>query len=154
MSNVEKLELKPGEKIVVDGSGLILGRLASKVAKLLLEGYHVDVINVEKVVISGKRESIFREYEEFLEIKSKINPKYTPVHFRRPDLFFKRVVRGMLPRKKPRGINALRRLKAYIGTPEKIEGKKVSFPDASSERLKSGFITLSELAKRFGWKGE
>lgn len=150
---MSSLSLVPKEKLVIDGSGLILGRLASKVAKFLLEGYEVSVINVEKVVISGKRDSIFKEHEKFLEIKSKVNPKYTPRHYRRPDNLFRATVRGMLPRKKPKGKDAFGRLKVFIGSPEKIEGKKIEVPEASSERLKSSFITLGELAKRFGWKG-
>jgi len=115
----------PKEKLVIDGSGLILGRLASKVAKFLLEGYEVSVINIEKVVISGKKDSIFKEHEKFLEIKSKVNPKYTPRHYRRPDNMFRATVRGMLPRKKPKGKVALSRLKVFIGSPGNIEGKKI-----------------------------
>ena len=38
---------------VVDAEGAILGRLASKVAKRLLSGEIVDVVNVEKIVISN-----------------------------------------------------------------------------------------------------
>ena len=38
---------------VVDAEGAILGRLASKVAKRLLTGETVDIVNVEKIVISG-----------------------------------------------------------------------------------------------------
>jgi large subunit ribosomal protein L13 len=143
----------PKEKLVIDGSGLILGRLASKVAKFLLEGYEVSVINIEKVVVSGKRDSIFKEHEKFLEIKSKVNPKYTPRHYRRPDNMFRATVRGMLPRKKPKGKVAFGRLKVFIGSPGNVKGKKVEIPEASSERLKSSFITLGELAARFGWKG-
>lgn len=149
MSN---LSLVPKESITIDGTGLILGRLASRVAKLLLEGYVVNITNIEKVVVSGKRSSIFEEYEKFLEIKSKVNPKYTPRHYRRPDNIFRATVRGMLPREKTKGKEALKRLKVFIGSPLHIEGKIVDLPDASSERLKSSFITLKELAVRFGWK--
>jgi len=150
---LSSLSLVPKEKLVIDANGLILGRLASKVAKLLLEGYDVTVINAENIVVSGKRDSIFREYEQFLEKKSKVNPKYTPRHYRKPDNLFRATVRGMLPRKKPKGKTAFSRLKVFIGSPEKIEGKKINVPEASSERLKSSFITLGELAARFGWKG-
>jgi len=41
---------------VIDAKGLILGRLASKVAKqLLLEDKKIYVVNAEKAVISGSR---------------------------------------------------------------------------------------------------
>jgi large subunit ribosomal protein L13 len=146
------LSLVSKESITIDGTGLILGRLASRVAKLLLEGYVVNVTNVEKVVVSGKRSSIFEEYEKFLEIKSKVNPKYTPRHYRRPDNIFRATVRGMLPRERTKGKEALKRLKVFIGSPLHIEGKIVDLPDVSSKRLKSSLITLKELAVRFGWK--
>jgi large subunit ribosomal protein L13 len=45
-------------KVVIDAEGAILGRLSTNVAKRLLQGETVDVVNVEKIVISGKPESI------------------------------------------------------------------------------------------------
>jgi len=45
------LEVK--REIVVDATGQVMGRLASIIAKLLLLGYKVHVVNVEKAVLSG-----------------------------------------------------------------------------------------------------
>ena len=42
---------------VVNAEGLILGRMSSKVAKKLLNGEEVVIINAEKTVISGKTKS-------------------------------------------------------------------------------------------------
>ena len=42
------------EVLYVDASDQVLGRLASHVAKLLLNGYKVVVFNAEKVAISPK----------------------------------------------------------------------------------------------------
>ena len=47
--------------IVVDGTNLIAGRLASNVAKLLRKGNRVSVINCDKIMMSGKRASIVGE---------------------------------------------------------------------------------------------
>jgi len=50
---------------IIDGEGLILGRLASEVAKKLLKDKdkRVAIVNAERVVISGAKETIFREYK-------------------------------------------------------------------------------------------
>ncbi|MEM4269848.1 MAG: uL13 family ribosomal protein, partial [Candidatus Caldarchaeum sp.] len=47
---------------VVNAEGYRLGRLASKVAKLLLEGHRVKVFNAEKALITGSRSSILEHY--------------------------------------------------------------------------------------------
>jgi ribosomal protein L13 len=41
--------------IVIDASGSIMGRLASSVAKSLLNGEEVHVINAEEAVISDRK---------------------------------------------------------------------------------------------------
>ena len=51
-------------KINIDAENAILGRLCTEVAKYLLEGHAVNILNCEKVVISGKKHSILREYRE------------------------------------------------------------------------------------------
>ena len=52
--------------IIVNAKGLILGRLASNVAKLLLQGETVIILNAEKAAISGKKQQIVQEAKEFL----------------------------------------------------------------------------------------
>ena len=83
--------------IVVDGTNLIAGRLASNVAKLLRKGNRVTIVNCDKIMMSGKKFSIIGEYEEFLKINSIINYKHGPKHPRRPDTIISRMIRGMLP---------------------------------------------------------
>ncbi|RLI06236.1 50S ribosomal protein L13, partial [Candidatus Bathyarchaeota archaeon] len=41
------------KRSVIDASGLILGRMASIVAKRLLEGEQIEIVNAEKAVVSG-----------------------------------------------------------------------------------------------------
>ena len=53
---------------VIDANGLILGRLASTVAKRLLSGdEEIHIVNAEKAVISGSRASTLRDYRETRE---------------------------------------------------------------------------------------
>ena len=41
--------------MIVDANNLVLGRMATHVAKELLKGEKVDIVNCEKVVVSGSR---------------------------------------------------------------------------------------------------
>jgi large subunit ribosomal protein L13 len=139
--------------IIVDAKGLILGRLASNVAKLLIQGETVIIINAEKAAISGKKQHIVQEAKTFLEVG---HPGKGPLHPRRPDRIVSRTVRGMLPRRKPKGIEAYKRLRVYLGAPLEFENKNVqTIPEASADKLKSPYITVGELAKEIGrWTPE
>lgn len=141
------------EHIVIDASNHILGRLASFVAKKLLEGYRVSVVNAERAVIScTSRKAVVREWKEFLEVGQY---RMGPFHPRRPDRIFRKAVRGMLPRRTDRGRKAYRRLKTYIGVPEDLSNvEKLQVPEAKADKLRCRVITLGELAKEIGWRGE
>ncbi|MEM2994557.1 MAG: 50S ribosomal protein L13 [Candidatus Bathyarchaeia archaeon] len=137
---------------IIDADGLILGRMASTIAKRLLKGEEIIIINAEKAVLSGKRESKIREAKEFLEVGY---PRKGPFHYRRPDKILRKAIRGMLPYKQPKGKQAYKRLKVFIGVPETFKNQKIeTLADAQAEKLKCPFITLGELAKEIGWKGE
>ncbi len=43
--------------ITINADGLILGRMASKIAKRLLNGERIIIVNAEKAILSGKRNS-------------------------------------------------------------------------------------------------
>jgi len=59
------------EKILyVDASNQVLGRLASTVAKKLLEGYKVIIVNSEKAVLSGERNRVIEGYKNILKAKT------------------------------------------------------------------------------------
>lgn len=138
--------------LVVDGTNQIAGRLSSHVAKLLLEENRVSIINCEKIMISGSRSNILKEYRDFLEIGSIINPKHGPFHPRRPDTIITRMIRGMLPRKKPSGQAAHKRLRAYIGSPKELRSfEKTQFEKAKISRSSSSYMTMAELGRTVGW---
>ena len=52
-------------QIVIDGKGHLLGRLASTVAKQLLNGQHIVVVRCEALNISGE---FFRSKRRVLEL--------------------------------------------------------------------------------------
>ncbi|MHC3128675.1 MAG: 50S ribosomal protein L13 [Candidatus Bathyarchaeota archaeon] len=138
--------------IIIDAKGLILGRMASIIAKRLLQGESVIVLNAEKTALSGKRLQIVKEAKTFLEVG---HPRKGPFHQRRPDRIVRRTIRGMLPRRKPKGMQAFKRLKVYLGAPLEFKDKKIqTILEASAEKLKSPYITVGELAKEIGWSPE
>ena len=150
-----KANAKPGAPIVVDATNLIVGRMASKVAKLLLDGHHVVVVNSEKALVSGSRLNIVTTQLKRLEIASVVNPEYNPHHHREPNKMLHRTIRGMIPRKKPHGIAAMKRLRAYLGTPESYKSvEKTVFEDAQATKPLPMYMTLGEVASAIGWKSE
>ncbi len=143
-------------ELVVDGSGMILGRLASIVAKKLLEGYRVYVLNAEKIVVSGDPVKLKQFYKRtILGVKSHYSHRLRPKRPRSPTRLFKHAVKGMLPKHNRRGRDALKRLKVYIGVPSDLAGKEVvSFKEAAKERLSGKYIELGTIARELGWRVE
>jgi large subunit ribosomal protein L13 len=138
--------------VYVDATNQVAGRLSSKVAKLLISGRKVVVVNAEKSLISGSRTSVMRQWQEKLEISSHVNPIYGPIHPRRPDNILKRMVRGMVPRKKPKGDMAMKRLRVYVGLPQDVDAAKLTqFKDAAASRPIPVYVTMKELSKTLGW---
>jgi len=136
------------QAVVIDAKGLILGRMASVVAKRLLQGETIIIVNAEKAAISGKRLSRVREAKEFLQVG---HPGKGPYHPRRPDTIVQRTIRGMLPRKEPKGQQAYKRLKVFPGIPQELKDEKCqTIPEANAERLKCPYITVGELAQEIG----
>jgi len=152
VSKQENVQVKKDEHIVVDGTNLIAGRLSSHAAKLLLNGKRVSIVNCENIMISGTRSNIIKEYKDFLEISSIIHPDHGPFHPRRPDTIISRMIRGMLPRKKPSGKTAHSRLRAYIGTPKQLKSlKKIQFDKAKITRPSANYTPMEDLDRTIGW---
>ena len=135
---------------LVNAEGLIVGRMCSKVAKRLLNGEEVIILNAEKAVFSGKKKAKVLEAHIFLEVGA---PVRGPFHYRRPDRFLRKTVRGMVPYKQPKGKNAYKRLKVFMGIPIELKDQQmITFEEASSANLKGPHFTLGELAKEIGWR--
>jgi large subunit ribosomal protein L13 len=135
--------------IVLDADGLILGRMCSMIAKKLLTGEQVVVVNAEKAVLSGRKKSKVLEAHVFLEVGK---PVTGPFHYRRPDRILRRTVRGMLPFKQPKGKQAYKRLKVFLGQPDELKDQKtVTLKNAQAKKLTCPYFTLGEFAKEIGW---
>lgn len=136
---------------VIDASGLILGRLSSIVARRLLDGETIAIVNAERTIVSGSKVKTFADY---LQSRQRGIKEQGPYYPRRPDRILKRTVRGMLPYKRQRGRDALSRLKVYVGVPEMLDCETMSGLDgASMMRLStSKYIELGELSRKLGGK--
>ena len=134
---------------VVNGEGLILGRMCSRIAKRILNGEQIVIVNAEKIVISGKKKSKIAEAKEFLDVGA---PERGPFHSRRPDRIVRKTVRGMVPWKQPKGKVAYKRLKVYLGVPEEFKDQEMETDIyAQASKLKGPHFTLGELAVQVGW---
>jgi len=134
---------------IINADGLILGRMASNIAKRLLNGEQIIVVNAEKAIISGKKKSKVNEAKVFLEVGG-VNRG--PFHYRRPDRIVRKAVKGMLPIRQPKGKNAYKRLKAFIGIPDDFKAQKMeSMDETHAKRLTCSYFTVGQLAKGIGW---
>ncbi|GAA5886316.1 hypothetical protein JCM3774_002965 [Rhodotorula dairenensis] len=142
--------------VIIDGKGHLLGRLASIVAKQILNGQKVVVVRCELINASG---SFFRnklKYADYLNKRHLVNPRRSgPFHFRAPSRIFYKAIRGMVPHKTARGAAALERLKVFEGVPPPYDRKKkVVVPQALRVlRLKPGrkYCTIKRISHEFGW---
>src|SRR3989344_1542449 len=109
---------------IIDGKGIVLGRLASKVAKELLKGEEIYVINCNEVLITGNKEMI---QENFKNQRSRVGSgQRGPKLKKSSEGIVKKVIRGMLPTSRfGRGRDAFKRLKCYNGIPKEINLEKI-----------------------------
>src|ERR1044071_1045185 len=111
---------------VIDAENLVLGKLASKVAMLLMgknkpiytpfldTGDHVIVINAEKVRLTGRKEDkkVYRHFTGYPG--GLVETSFKRGRWTRPTRIVEDAVRGMLPKTKL-GKQMFRKLKVYAG---------------------------------------
>jgi large subunit ribosomal protein L13 len=135
---------------IIDADGLILGRMASIVAKRLLRGERIEIVNAERAVISGRRLMVIEEWKDRLRLGG---AGKGPIHYRRPNMILRRVIRGMLPYRSAHGREAFKRLRVHLGVPKELEGAdRESIPEAHVSRLRGRYVTLGEVAEQMGWR--
>lgn len=137
---------------VIDGTNMVFGRIASQIAKKLIGGDEVHLINAEKMIMVGNPKQISNRYITKRRIRHKGTPERSPVWPKVPHMLVKRMIRGMLPRKSSRGRDAFKRLKVYTGNPKKLKSdlklEKAEFNGVSKH------ITIEELCKSIGYESK
>ena len=134
--------------MIINAENLVLGRMAAIAAKQAMLGEEVKIVNVEKAIITGNKKSILKHYLSRLELGQ---PQQGPFTQRRPDLFVRRAIRGMLPRRQYKGRQAFSRVKCYIGTPTDLQ-KSETLKQAQPQKVSRKFITVGELCMHLGGK--
>jgi len=128
------------EWVVVDATGQSLGRISSKVAKLLRGKYkpdftpHVDcgdnviIINADKVVLTGKKwtDRIYLSYTGYPGGQRKTTPE--ELFKKGSDRLFRKAIKGMLPKNRL-GDHILSNLHVYDGAEHKHEAQQPRFID-------------------------
>lgn len=132
--------------MIIDATDLKVGRIATVAAKLALRGEKVDIINVEKAIITGRKDVIVKKYRDQYE-----RGRYTkgPFQPRMADRFVRRIIRSMLPYKNPRGKEALQRVMCHIGNPLGKEGETIKEAHISNSTTMK-FVTVKEVCQLLG----
>ena len=136
--------------MIIDATGLRLGRMATVVAKQALLGETIDIVNCENAVLTGNRDNVLGEYKNRLK---RITYKGPIVH-RMPDRFVKKAIRGMLPYKQYKGDKAFKRIKCYMGVPDQFKDKKFeTIKEANIANVPSlRYVYVKEICKEIGAK--
>ncbi|KAF9762656.1 60S ribosomal protein L13a [Nosema granulosis] len=142
--------------IIVDASEHVAGKLASKIAKMLLEGHKVTVLRCEKVILTGSLKSRLAMFKAFLNKRCRVNPRRGPFHHILPSMRFYRIVRGMIPYKQYKGKSAIANLEVHEGIPVEFENtERVVFPGCLHKYTCSPLhkkVLLQDILVRYGWK--
>ena len=133
-------------KRIFDAQGATLGRLCTTVAKSLLNGDEIAIVNSEKALISGKKQTIKEDFKQKRELGTY---RKGPFIHRSPERIIRRTVRGMIPYQTPHGRAAYKRLKCYIGIPDEFKDIKTEVVDHAT-RQHVDYITIEELSRYLG----
>lgn len=129
--------------VVVDAADMVLGRLASKVAKILRGKHkpnytpHVDcgdnviIINADKVKLTGNKwnDRVFFYHSGYPGGRRDVTP--AQLFAKSPEKLLQRTVKGMLP-KTSLGRQLFRNLYIYTGTEHKHEAQQPKVIDINS----------------------
>ena len=133
------------EWVIVDATDQVLGRLGSKVAKLLRGKYnpnctpHVDcgdnviIINADKVKLTGNKWNgrVYLSYTGYPGGQSEITPAKLLAKPNGADRLLRRVVKGMLPKTKL-GAKILDNLYIYEGSEHKHQAQEPKLIDINA----------------------
>jgi large subunit ribosomal protein L13 len=134
---------------IIDADGNVIGRLCTSVAKKILGGEEVVIVNAEKAIVTGSKEAVFAMYKQKKDRGKVIHGPFYP---RRADLILKRTVRGMLPWDHTRGRDAYRRLKVFVGVPKEFNSAEKLKLMGSTKLSRERYVTLSEVSTYLGSK--
>ena|SRR3989338_1912228 len=132
--------------MIIDATDGILGRIAAFAAHQAKRGEKIEIVNCEKAVITGSREDILSHY--FRKMRMGVSRK-GPFFKTRPEMLFKRTIRGMIPYKKDKGEAVLARITCHEHVPAELKGKPEVVKEAHVSKTGSvRYMTIQELCSR------
>ena len=133
---------------VVDAEGMVLGRLASEVARVLRgkhkptfaphvdTGDHVIVVNADKIVLTAGKADKKVSYRHSGYPGGLRSTSYTQLLERKPQEAVRKAVKGMLPKNRL-GAKMLTKLKVYAGPTHPHSAQGPQPLDLSAARAKA-----------------
>lgn len=136
--------------ITIDATNAIVGRIGAYAAKQALLGKTINIVNAEKAIVSGAKKTTITEAKRK---KAMGVPRKGPYQSKLPDRYVRRIIRGMLPYKQPRGRAAYERIMCFIGDPAVIEGERITLPGADAAKLPNlKRLTVGRICEELGGK--
>jgi large subunit ribosomal protein L13 len=138
--------------MIINAEGLVAGRLASNIAKKIIEGEQITIINAEKAILVGSYSAIIPKMRQRVDATVKSNPHYGPKYDRIPSKMLRRMIKGMLPNKKKTAERLLKQLTIYNSVPKQINIEKTETIEKTKCNEKQDFMSLEKIAKELGGK--
>lgn len=136
--------------MIVNANENVAGRLASKVAKAIVKGEKVTVINAQDLVLVGNKESILEKFTMKVDAAVLSNPHYGPKYDRVPSKMFRRMVRNMLPTKKRAKDRMIKQLRVFNASAKGIDAKEAIVFEDIKFNHRNNYMTLKDLALLLG----
>lgn len=133
--------------VVLNAENCVAGRLASLVAKKLLNGEEIIIVNAEKSMVNGNPKAVQKFFAEKIK---RGDPYHGPFYPKKPEGILRRIIRGMLPYHKPRGKAAFKLLKVYRSIPNELKNEKPEILGQAVNKAESKFVYLEDISKKFG----
>ncbi len=140
--------------VIIDGTGHVIGRLSSVVAKRLLKGEEIVIVNAEKTIITGRRSRVFGVYKAKRDRGSTASRMrgIGPLYPRRPDMILRRTISRMVPHQQARGREALKRLRVYMDVPTAYKDGPFEVIEVAKRPPQGPVMSLGEVSKMLGSK--
>ncbi|MDE3059409.1 MAG: 50S ribosomal protein L13 [Pseudomonadota bacterium] len=136
--------------LIIDADGVVLGRLASNVAKILRgkhktiftphidTGDHVVVINAEKVKLTGRKltRKVYHRHTGYPGGIKTATPEFI-LNSAHPERVIEKAVERMMPKESPLARSQFGHLRVYAGTAHPHEAQKPEVYDFAAKNPKN-----------------
>ncbi|MDD4250716.1 MAG: 50S ribosomal protein L13 [Candidatus ainarchaeum sp.] len=136
--------------MIINAEGLIAGRLASKVAKKIIENETITIVNAQKAIMVGTKTSIMPKFQQRVDAAVKSNPHFGPKYDRIPSKMLRRMVKGMLPKRKKTAERLIKQLTVYNLNPKNLDLTTSEIIKEAKFNDKHDYMSLKEIAEALG----